>query len=161
MNLVVEHIVTKPTCSTSKFRVQIWRRWPHLLRKYKGICFQKLGYANIGKPLILGETAFTIGFAAPMFPIQCTTFVELWLQQMGVLCKNPNFTMEIFNVGLRLEIFGPKYQKAHPYAKSGRINRLAYVPVALFCTAPRKSTQERPLETRVICNTASLPHRHD
>jgi len=30
-----------------------------------------------------------------------------------------------------LKIIGPKYQKAHPYAKSGRTNRLAYVAVAL------------------------------
>ena len=34
--------------------------------------------------------------------------------------------------GYGLKIFGPKYQKTHPYAKTGRINRLAYVPVALL-----------------------------
>ena len=31
-----------------------------------------------------------------------------------------------------VKMFGPKYQKAHPYAKTGRINRSAYVPVAVF-----------------------------
>jgi len=42
--------------------------------------------------------------------------------------------------GYGLKIFGPKYQKTHPYAKTGRINRLAYVPVAMswHYTALRK-----------------------
>jgi len=31
-----------------------------------------------------------------------------------------------------LKIFGAKYQKAHPYAKTGKINRLVYVSVAVF-----------------------------
>ena len=31
-----------------------------------------------------------------------------------------------------LKTFAPNYQKAHPYAKSGRTNRLAYVAVTLF-----------------------------
>jgi len=31
-----------------------------------------------------------------------------------------------------LKIFAANYQKAHPYAKSGRTNRLAYVAVTLF-----------------------------
>ena len=34
----------------------------------------------------------------------------------------------------RLKFFAPNYQKAHPYAKSGRTNRLAYVAVTLFLT---------------------------
>ena len=41
-------------------------------------------------------------------------------------------------------MFGPKNQKAHPYAKSGQINRLAYVMVAVFkrYTAARKKARE-------------------
>ena len=31
----------------------------------------------MGKPLIIGETDFTVGFADPMFPIRCATVVEL------------------------------------------------------------------------------------
>jgi len=31
----------------------------------------------MGKLLIFGKTDFTIGFTDSMFPIQCTTFVEL------------------------------------------------------------------------------------
>jgi len=58
------------------------------------------------------------------------------MQKMGdVLTKKPHFTINSFNFGkpgVGLKIFGPKYQKAHPYAKSGRINRLVYVPVAVF-----------------------------
>jgi len=44
------------------------------------------------------------------------------------------------SLGWGLNVFGPKYQKAHPYAKSGRIDSLAYVAVAVFkrYTEPRK-----------------------
>jgi len=90
----------------------------------------------MGKPLILGETDFTVGFADPMFPIQCATFMELRLQQMGDFYEKLHFTMENVKfwgpVKWGLKIFAPNYQKAHPYAKSDRINRLAYVAVALF-----------------------------
>jgi len=63
-----------------------------------------------------------------------------------------------------LNIFAPNYQKAHPYAKSGRTNRLAYVEVTLFWqhyTAAEKSTRESPLENWVVYNTTSLPRRRD
>jgi len=42
----------------------------------------------------------------------------------------------------RLKIFGPKYQEAHPNAKYGRINRSAYVAVAVDkrYTALRKNS---------------------
>ena len=71
-----------------------------------------------------------------MFPIQCATFMELRRQQMGDFYEKPHFTMENFKfwepVNWGLKIFAPNYQKAHPYAKSGRTNRLAYVAVTLF-----------------------------
>jgi len=41
-----------------------------------------------------------------------------------------NFKFGVLRVGLK--IFRPKYQKAHPYTKFGQVNRLAYVPVAVF-----------------------------
>jgi len=43
-----------------------------------------------------------------------------------------------------LTIFAPNYQKAHPYAKFGLTNRLAYVAVTLFgqYTAARKKVRE-------------------
>jgi len=89
-----------------------------------------------GNPLVFGETVFTVGFADPMFPIQCATFMELRLQQMGDLYEKLHFTMKNFKfwepVKWRLKIFAPNYQKAHPYAKSGRTNRLTYVVVAFF-----------------------------
>ena len=60
--------------------------------------------------------------------------MELRLQQMGDFYEKPHFTMENFKFGepvkWGLKIIGPKYQKAHPYTKSGRTNRLAYVAVA-------------------------------
>ena len=50
----------------------------------------------MGKPLILGETDFTVGFADPMFLIQCATFMELRLQQMWDFYEKPHFTMDNF-----------------------------------------------------------------
>jgi len=71
-----------------------------------------------------------------MFPIRCTTVVELRLQQMGDFYEKPHFTIENFTfreaVKWGLKIFAPDYQKAHLYAKSGRTNGLAYVAVTLF-----------------------------
>ena len=62
-----------------------------------------------------------------MFPIQCATFMELRLQQMGDFHEKPHFTMENFKfcepVKWWLKIIGPKYQIAHPYSKSGRTSR--------------------------------------
>jgi len=55
---------------------------------------------------------------------------------MGDFYEKPHFTMENFKfrvaVKWGLNFFAPNYQKAHPYAKSGRTNRLAYVVVTLF-----------------------------
>jgi len=71
-----------------------------------------------------------------MFPIRCAIVVELRLQQMGDFYEKLHFTMENFKfceaVKWGLKIFAPNYQKAHPYAKYGRTNRLAYVAVTLF-----------------------------
>jgi len=63
-----------------------------------------------------------------------------------------------------LKIFAPNYQKAHPYAKSGRINRLAYVAVTLFwhyMAARKKYARIAILKSRVVYNTTSLPRRRD
>jgi len=49
-----------------------------------------------GKPLLFGETDFTVGFADPVFLIRCATLVELRLQQMGDFCEKLHFTMENF-----------------------------------------------------------------
>jgi len=40
------------------------------------------------------KTDFTIVFADPIFPIYCTTFVELYMTvKMGDLCEKPHFTI--------------------------------------------------------------------
>ena len=44
-----------------------------------------------GNPLFWGETDFTVGFADPMFPIQCATFMELRLQQIGDFLRKTAF----------------------------------------------------------------------
>jgi len=122
----------------------------------------------MGNPLLFVETDFTVGFADPMFPIRFATILEIRLQEMGDFYEKPHFTMENFKfreaVKWGLKIFAPNYQKAHPYAKSGRTNRLAYVAVTLLVTLngdEKKSTRESPLENRVVYNTTSLPRRHD
>jgi len=83
----------------------------------------------MGNPLLFGKTYFTVGFANPMFPIRCATVFELRLQQMGDYYERQHFTMENFKfreaVKWGLKIFASNYQKAHPYAKSGRTNHLA------------------------------------
>ena len=87
-----------------------------------------------GNPLLFGETDFTVGFADPMFDVQLHCGATT--QQMGDFYEKPHFTMENFEfweaVKWGLKIFATNYQKAHPYAKSGRINRLAYVAVTSF-----------------------------
>jgi len=102
-----------------------------------------------------------------MFPIQCTTFVELWLQIMGDFFLQKNaFCNEKFLIfggwGWGLKIFGPKYQKAYRYAKYDRINRLAYVAVAVFkrYTAPKKVCENTHWNFESD-NNASLPQRRD
>ena len=96
----------------------------------------------MGNPLLFGETDFTVGFADPMFPIRYATVVELRLQQMGDFYEKLHFTMENFKfrdaVKWRVKILAPNYRKAHPYAKSGRTNRLAYVAVTLFASIRRR-----------------------
>jgi len=61
--------------------------------------------------------------------------MELRLQQIGDFYEKPHFTMKNFKywepVKWGLKIFAPNYQKAHPYAKSRRTNRLTYVAVTL------------------------------
>jgi len=86
--------------------------------------FLKIGINQIGETPLFGVTGFTVVFADPVFPIQCATVVERRLQQMGDFYEKPHFTMENFKfweaVKWGLKIFAPNYQKAHPFAKSGR-----------------------------------------
>ena len=61
-----------------------------------------------------------------------------------------------------LKTFAPNNQKAHPYAKSGRTIRLAYVAVTLFWhyTAARKK-YARIAIGKSSTHTTSLPRRRD
>ena len=98
-----------------------------------------------------------------MFPIRCATVVGLQQQQMGDFhTKKRILQWKILNFGgavkWGLKIFAPHYQKAHPYAKSGRTNRLAYVAVTLLWhyTAARKKVREnRHWKLDVVYNTAA------
>jgi len=81
-------------------------------------------------PLLFGETDFTVGFEDQMFPIRCVTVVELYTTIANVrFLRKTAFYYGIFQfrgaVKWGLKIIAPNYQKAHPYAKSGLINRLA------------------------------------
>jgi len=97
----------------------------------------------MGKPLILG--------GKPTLPLdsqsQCFLFTVqlLWSYDYSkwvIFTKNRILQWKILPVKpvkCELKIFAPNYQKAHPYAKSGRTNRLAYVAVTLYTTSlPRR-----------------------
>jgi len=134
-------------------------RWLYLLRKL----FLKIWIHQNGENFIfLKKSDFTIGFTDPMFPIQCRTFVELRLHKMGdFFTKNRILRWNILNFGRLkggLKIVGRKYQKAHPYAKSGAksLGVCASSGVLTVCGAEKKSTRERLLESRVVYNTVSL-----
>jgi len=69
---------------------------------------------------------------------------------MGDFYEKPHFAMENFKfwkAGIGVENLWIKVPKAYAYAKSGRINGLAYVAVAVFkrYTAPRKKVRENAL----------------
>jgi len=53
----------------------------------------------MGNPLFWEETDFTVGFADPMFPVQCATFMELRLQQMGDIYENCILQWKILSFG--------------------------------------------------------------
>ena len=87
-----------------------------------------------GNPLLFAQTDFTDVPNVSYLMCNCcgATTTANWR-----FLRNTNFTIE--NLKFRgkavkwgLKIFAPNYQKAQPYAKSGRTNRLAYVAVTLF-----------------------------
>jgi len=53
--------------------------------------FKNLDKPKWGNPLFLGKTVFTVLFADPMFPIQCATFMEPRLQQIGDFLRKTAF----------------------------------------------------------------------
>ena len=100
-----------------------------------------------GNPLLFGETDFTVWFADPMFLIDVKLLWSYDYSKWVIFMKNHILQWKILNLGSlyrRVKSFAPNYQKAHPYAKSGRTNRLAYVAVTLFWrfTAARKKVRE-------------------
>jgi len=79
-------------------------------------------------------TTQTTGFTDPMFSIQCTTFVELWVDcsKWVIFTKNSILQWKILKLGrLGVKNFWNEVPK-NLYAKSGRINRLAYVAIVVF-----------------------------
>ena len=94
----------------------------------------------MGNLLLFGETDFTVGYVSYSMCNCCgatTTANGRFLRKTAFYKENFKFR-EAVKWGLK--IFAPNYKKAHPYAKSGRTNRLGYVAVRLFChyTATRK-----------------------
>ena len=122
----------------------------------------------MGKPLIIWRNWCYRWIRRPNVSYQSATVVELRLQKMGDFYEKPHFTVENFKfreaVKWGLKIFAPNYQKAHPYAKSGRTNCLAYVAVTLFWhyTVKRKKLCEnRHWKLDVVYNTTPLLRRRD
>jgi len=99
---------------------------------------------------------FSIGFAALVFSIQCTTFVDLRLQKMGDFHENHILQWEILNFeGLGMENFRSKYESHTLMPKTCGINHLAYVRnVSMSCKAEKKvrSNPNRKLELSMINN---------
>jgi len=88
----------------------------------------------MGKPLILGVNWLYRWIRRPNVSYSMCNFYAATTTANGwFFTKKTHFTMENFKfwkpVKWGLKIFAPNYQKAHPYAKSGRKNRLAYVAV--------------------------------
>jgi len=98
-----------------------------------------------------------------MLPIRCATVVELRLQQIGDFYEKPHFTMD--NIKFRgrgckvgVENFCTKLPKAHPYAKSGRTNRLAYCSSDVVLTlyiGEKKVRENRHWKLNVVYDTAA------
>jgi len=115
---------------------------------------------KLGNPLFLEKLILT-------FDLQIQCFLSKVQLLWSYDCRKSRILRwTILNFGRlwwKLKIVWPKYQKAHTYAKSGRINRLACVPIAVFYVirCGEKSTPECPLESRVVYNTASLERRCD
>jgi len=69
------------------------------------------------------KTDFTIGFADPMFPIQCTTYLELWLHaEMGGFYKKTHFAMKnskFWKAGVGVKNFWMKLPKGTPLRQIG------------------------------------------
>ena len=80
----------------------------------------------MGKPLIFEKNDFTIKLADPLFRIQCTTLWSYDCRKLVLLRKTAFYNRKKF-----------KFQECagevkHRYTKCGRINRLAYVSVAVL-----------------------------
>ena len=75
---------------------------------------------------------FTIGFTASVCPIPCTTYVVLWLHEIGIFCDRLHSTIECLNFGVwTLKICLPNANR-HSYAKICRINCLMYLLITVF-----------------------------
>ena len=75
---------------------------------------------------------FTIGFTASVFPIPCTTYVVLWLHEIGIFCDRLHSTIECLNFWVwTLKICLPNANR-HSYAKICRINCLMYLLITVF-----------------------------
>jgi len=99
-----------------------------------------------------------------MFPIRCATVVELRLQLMGDLYAKPHFAMKNFKfreaVMWALKIFAPNYKKAHPYAKSGRTNRLAYVADVVLTLYPAARKKYARIAIGYSMSSIAITLRH-
>ena len=122
----------------------------------------------MGKPLILEGNWLYRWIRSPNVSYSMCNFYGATTTANGWFLRKPHFTMEIFKFWEPvkwggLKIIGPKYQKAHPYAKSGRTNRLADVAVALVWryTMARKKVRENRHWKVVVYNTTPLLLRRD
>jgi len=64
----------------------------------------------------LKKSDFTVGYADPMFSIQCAISVALGLQNMGAFYEKPHFQWNIFNLSCKVgvENLSTKVPKGSP-----------------------------------------------
>jgi len=91
----------------------------------------------MGKPVIIWRNCFHRWIRRPNVSYSmCNCCGATTTANGRFFYEKPYFTMDNFKfwepVKWGLKMFAPNYQKAHPYAKYGRTNRLANAAVALF-----------------------------
>jgi len=98
--------------------------------------FSKICINQNGETPYFWGTDFTVGSQIQYFLFNVQLLWSYDYSKWVIFYEKPHFTRENFkfweHVKWGLKIIGPKYQKAHPYAKCGRTNRLAHVAVALI-----------------------------
>ena len=103
--------------------------------KIKEFVLKNWDKQNEETPYYLEKLILTLDSQTQCFLFDVQLLWSYDYSKWAIFTKNRILQLKIlsfwgWSVGFKM--FGPKYQKAHPYAKSGRLNCLAYMPIVLF-----------------------------